>query len=177
MISDAAETLLKGGVVAMRTDTIYGLLALAGNELAVERIYAMKGRDDTKSPIVLIGDIAQLFSQPSAKHLEGLQEFWPGKVSVIMPHSGNYEWLTRGNESIAYRLPDSLELRSLLIRTGPLIAPSANPQGKVPACTIAEARDYFGDKVDMYIDGGKVEDNTPSRLIRFNNDGTHEVLR
>lgn len=75
-------------------------------------------------------------------------------------------------------MPADEGLRELLRQTGPLIAPSANPEGAPPARTISEAEAYFGDGVDIYVDGGEVPlDINPSRLLRLHKDGSKEWLR
>jgi L-threonylcarbamoyladenylate synthase len=167
--------LKKGGIGVVRTDTLYGLVALATNEAAVERIFAIKGRHDTKSPIVLISNMDQLFDPIDNNTKEQLKEFWPGKNSVILPSHRAPGWITRGNQSVAYRLPDSTVLQELIDQVGPIVAPSANPQGEKPAMTIEEAKDYFGDNVDFYVDGGIVTDETPSKLLRLGADGVERL--
>jgi L-threonylcarbamoyladenylate synthase len=166
--------LSEGGIGVLRTDTIYGIVARADDEAAVERVYKVKGRTPSKSPIVLVGSIDQLFETYDKTTLQRLEALWPGKNSVILP-SQNPTWIVRGNASIAYRLPSDKTLRSLLEKTGPLIAPSANPEGKMPAATIDEARAYFADAVDFYVDGGAVTDNAPSKLYRLMDDGLERL--
>jgi L-threonylcarbamoyladenylate synthase len=174
---EVASILNANGVVVLRTDTLYGVLARADNQSAVERVYALKGRDETKSPIVLISDTSQLFDTISDNIANLTNEVWPGKVSVIIPSVDAPEWIRRDNQSVAYRLPDNSALRDLISLTGPLIAPSANPQGQLPAMDINTAIEYFGTSIDLYVDGGIVIDETPSRLIRVGNNGGTEQLR
>lgn len=173
----AIDQLKAGGIGVIRTDTLYGVVAAALNSEAVEKVYVVKGRTPTKSPIVLIGSLDQLIDEYDEATLAHIGELWPGKNSVILPSAHGPEWLTRGNASIAYRLPADKQLRELLEKTGPLIAPSANPEGQLPAKTIQEAYDYFGDTVDFYVDGGAVIDDTPSKLWRLQPDGELERLR
>lgn len=176
--SRVVELLLAGKVGILRTDTLYGVVARADELAAVQSVFAVKGRDDNKSPIVLIGEVEQMFNQPSAVERRLLDDVWPGKVSVILDADEHApEWLTRGNGSIAYRLPADRALRELLQKTGPLIAPSANPQGLAPARTVKEAEKYFGDTVDFYVDGGEVTDLAPSQLLRIDASGEVERLR
>jgi L-threonylcarbamoyladenylate synthase len=78
--------------------------------------------------------------------------------------------------ALAVRIPDDKKLQALLKETGPLLTSSANPPGKKPADTIAEARKYFGDKVDFYSDGGDLSKRQPSTVIRIIDDAV-EVLR
>lgn len=174
---DLITTLLEGGIAILRTDTLYGLVARADDEQAVRRVYQLKDRDERKSPIVLIASVDQLYDTPPPAVAAMMRAEWPGKVSIIEPSTTAPVWLRRENDSVAYRLPDHEALRALLARTGPLIAPSANPEGHVPAMSIEEAYDYFGDRVDIYVDGGRVEDDTPSKLLRVHGDGTVERLR
>lgn len=174
---EIAKLFLAGKIGVVRTDTLYGVLAKADDEHAVQRVYEAKGRSDKKSPIVLISSTNQLFDEVSDEQRELLDDVWPGKVSVILPSLKAPEWIRRGNASVAYRLPDDEKLRVLLEKTGPLIAPSANPQGETPAMTINEAIEYFGDDIDFYVDGGNVIDGTPSTLLRITDSGEVERLR
>lgn len=158
------QTLRQGGVVIMRTDTIYGILALAQNQQAVEHVYTIKHRNADKSPIVLIDSVDQLFDTYDDTVLQLLNERWPGPRSIILPSLRAPEWIQRDNHSVAYRMPNDTTLRELIRQTGPLIAPSANPEGLPPATTIDQAKAYFGDDVAHYIDGGTVTHNVPSEL-------------
>ena len=171
------EILNAGGVGVLRTDTLYGVVARADNEAAVRRVYSLKGRDDDKSPIVLISSIDQLFDDLDEPHAQYVQSVWPGPVSVIVPSHQAPSWIKRGNDSVAYRMPASDELRAMLTQTGPLIAPSANPQGMQPAMNIREAKYYFGDNIDFYIDQGSVQNPEPSQLMRLESDGGVTRLR
>jgi L-threonylcarbamoyladenylate synthase len=84
--------------------------------------------------------------------------------------------------TLAFRLPLSEDLRNLLLQTGPLVAPSANPEGLAPAKNITEAQNYFGppaqagNSVDLYIDGGEIVGKA-SKIIRLNDDGSVVVIR
>lgn len=174
-----AEQLKSGAIGVIPTDTLYGLVCCALNEESVDRVYALRERDVDKPCITLISDLDQLnlFNiVPSSRDREYLSRVWPGKVSVTLPiDATSFPYLHRGKDSLAFRLPNDEALRNLIRQTGPLIAPSANPQGKVPAATIEEARMYFGDRADFYVDGGTLR-SEPSTLIRFDN-GKVVVLR
>lgn len=86
-----------------------------------------------------------------------------------------FRYLHRGTKTLAFRLPRPLWLRRLLQKTGPLVAPSANLEGKSPARTIKEAKKYFGNKIDFYVDGGTLRGRA-SRLIKIDN-GKIKILR
>ncbi len=172
---EVIQDLRNGGVVVLRTDTLYGIVARADNEAAVERVYNVKGRTLSKSPIVLIASLEQMFDEYGPDELARLSSLWPGKNSIILQSTTAPAWIVRDNESVAYRQPDDLALRQLLAETGPLIAPSANPEGSPPAIDIDQAEAYFGGLVDVYVDGGTVTDETPSRLYRMQDTGLERL--
>lgn len=177
-IEELSRSIKDGGVVVLKTDTIYGIVASAKNESSVERIFDIKGRRPNKPLIVLIDNLDQVFEPISSEKLiSRLRDFWPGPYSVIVKTSNSPEWLTRGSGSIAYRMPDDHALRRLIREAGPLVAPSANPEGYEVACDVKEAKDYFGDSVDIYVDDGRVDNPQPSSLISINDDGSVNKLR
>lgn len=158
------QILKMGGIGIMATDTIYGLVASALDKKAVKRVYRVRGRNPDKPCIILISsikDLAKFNIKPNKETLKVLSKYWPGKVSIVI-------------EGMAFRLPKKVSLIKFLKQTGPLIAPSANPEGLPPAKTISEARAYFGDAVDFYSAGRT--NKKPSRLIKIEN-GKEIVLR
>lgn len=95
---------------------------------------------------------------------------------MILPcTSKKFEYLHRGTKTLAFRFPKKKSLVNLLEKTGPLVAPSANPQGLPPASTAKEAKAYFGETVDFYISGGKPR-KKPSKIVRISGGGL-EILR
>jgi L-threonylcarbamoyladenylate synthase len=178
LLDDAVISALKNGdIIVLRTDTLYGVLARANDDRAVEKVYAAKRRSQDKSSIVLISSVDQLYDQPTEAEKQLMESVWPGPNSVIVKGTRAPLWLRRDNGSVAYRLPDYAELQQLIDQVGPLIAPSANPEGHVPATTIQEAIDYFGDSVAVFVDGGIVESAKPSGLYRVNDSGEVEKVR
>ncbi len=168
----ASEILKNDGVVVLPTDTLYGILGSALSKKAVRKIYEIKGRDETKPFIVLVNSFSQLeifgikIDEIKAKILE---KFWPGKVSVILPcQLKKFEYLHLGGKSIAFRMigKRNKNLFKLISLVGPVVAPSVNKQGEKPAETISEARAYFLDKIQSYINVGK-RVSKPSTLIRL----------
>ena len=167
------SVLMNGGIAVIRTDTIYGIVARANDAEAVERVFAAKGRNPEKSCIVLIADPKQAYGDLSSVAYES-----QGPTSILIDAPMAPEWLLRANNMLAHRIPDLPWLKEVISEVGPLIAPSANLEGLAPARTIEEAKAYFGDAVDIYVDGGTVsEDTPPSTLIRINDDGTIDRLR
>ena len=181
--ANLVKTLKDGGVAVMPTDTLYGIVGRAENISAVERIYKIRKRSPEKPCIILIGNIRELekfsiFLLREQKEI--LKQYWFSNskpVSVVLDCSNEkFSYLHRGTKTLAFRLPAEAGLQNLLKQTGPLVAPSANPEGLPPAQTIAEARTYFGDLVDLHIDGGGIKGEA-SKVIKLHKDGTVTVLR
>ncbi|MFZ1735418.1 MAG: L-threonylcarbamoyladenylate synthase [Candidatus Moraniibacteriota bacterium] len=168
--SEAAHLIARGDIGILPTDTLYGFVASARSPHAVERLYRARGRDKRKPCIVLIEQLVDVeyFDVSFSPQVElMLQNFWPGAVSVIFPDiSERFSYLHRGTETLAFRVPDSVELRNFLRKSGPIVAPSANPEGLKPAKTIDEARRYFERSADFFVDGG-ILSGEPSTLVRI----------
>jgi len=179
---DLVRTLQDGGVVVMPTDTIYGILTTALNQESVERLYSVRLRSPDKPCIILIHDISVLENfgiNLSEEELKILQEFstQDKPTSFILDcNNPDLKYLHRGMNSLSFRIPKNDSLREFLRQTGPLIAPSANTEGNPPAQNIEQAKEYFGGKVDLYIDGGEII-GEPSKIIRLYKDGRHIIIR
>lgn len=160
----------KIGVIA--SDTLYGIMGSALLPEVVEKIYELRGRDRKKPLIVLIGDPADLSLfgiSPSPEEKTIMEKYWPGAVTIVLPCAlEKFEYLHRGTGTIAFRVPNNEKLLEILKENGPLVAPSANTEGKEPAHTIEEAKNYFGDTVDFYEDSGELT-GLPSTLIALEN--------
>ena len=170
----------RGGIGVLPTDTIYGLVGSALNRRTVERIYKVRGRNPKKPFIILIGSISDLRRfgiRLAGDYRKLVKRFWPGPVSIIFPcASRKFQYLHRGVKSLAFRLPRDRKFRALLNMTGPLVAPSANPEGKPYSKTIREAQRYFRDRADFYVDGG-AKKKSPSEVVRIGKDGRVVVVR
>ena len=183
------KILKEEGVAVIPTDTLYGIVGRAENQSTVERIYKIRKRSPQKRCIVLIGDIHELekFSiilTDEQKNMlkkywsfDSAQDFQPGPVSVILDCPDNsFSYLHRGTNTLAFRLPAPQELRDLLLKTGPLIAPSANIEALLPAKNITEAQSYFGRQIDLYVDGGEIK-GMASKIIKLHKDGGIDIIR
>lgn len=180
-VNKTIKILKQGGIIVAPTDTIYGVLGSALNKKTVENIYKVRARDKGKPCIVLISSFTQLKNfviEISKEQKKSLETFWPGKVSVVLDcKDKKFSYLHRGTKTIAFRMigPKNKNLHNVIEKFGPLSAPSANPQGLEPAKNISQAKKYFSDKVDLYINGG-TKISKPSTLIRFKG-GEIEILR
>ena len=165
-----AERLRRGGVIAFRTDTFYGLGADPFNQKAVQKILTLKGREEGKPILVLISDrqhLDRLISQRSAGFDLLASRFWPGPLTLIgaaaaeLPHE-----LTAGTKSVGVRLPDDDRVCDLVRACGgALTATSANPSGLPPARTAADVHQHFGEQIELVIDGGATEVDQPSTVV------------
>lgn len=169
-----SRDLQEGSIAVLPTDTLYGLSAHADHDEAVERVYQVKGRDRSKPVITLISrldDLTRFGVVPTDYQRRHLEQVWPGRTSVIFPTmlKSQYHSLHRGTQKLAFRIPADERLREFVSITGPIIAPSANPEGYPPATRVEHALEYFADAVEHYIDDGERAGN-PSELIDLSND-------
>ncbi len=181
MQSPEIVTMLQSGKIGvMPSDTQYGMFCRADNPEAVAKVYQIQNRDEAKQCVVLVASFDEVLEIAGLDRntLLMAEKYWPGPVSVIVPcNKSALPHIALGHGDIAIRIPAYPELQAILTQTGPLMAPSANPQGLKPAETIAEAQNYFGDNADFYVDGGHVGEKLASTIIRFTEDGLVETLR
>lgn len=163
-------------VVVMPTDTVYGLCGIANNQMAVAQLYSLKNREK-KPGTVIASSIEQLVELGFKKrYLTAVEHLWPNPLSIVIPTGLSLSYLDLGVGSIAVRITADEELQKLLEKTGPLLSSSANLPGLEPSTTITEAKRYFGNSVDLYVDGGDRSNSQPSTVIRVVDD-VIEVLR
>lgn len=174
--SAATQLLIEGAIGVIPTDTVYGVVARAHDPQAVTRLYKLKEREG--KPGTLIAASLQQLEELGLKHryLKAVEQYWPGAVSVVIPCGPELTYLHQGKFSLAVRIPDNSEIRALLEQTGPLLTSSANHPGEPTSVTVQQARDYFADGVDFYVDGGDLSNRPPSTVIRIVDDAI-EVLR
>lgn len=176
-MNEASELLLKpAAVIVMPTDTVYGIVARAEDTAAVVRLYGLKRREH-KPGTIIAATIEQLTAVGiKRRYLTAVEQFWPGSISVVIPCGPELAYLHQGTNSLAVRIPKDDALQKMLLKTGALLTSSANQPAHPPANTIAEAKAYFGDEVDGYIDGGDLSIREPSTVIRIVDDAI-EILR
>ena len=166
----AAEAVLRGGVIAFPTDTLYGLGCSLFDVAAVEMVARLKRRDLTHAVISLIPEPDQAFGlalevSPLAGKL--IRACWPGPLSLIFRAGRMVPPGVRGaGGTVALRCPaDPLSLALLQRIGGPVVSSSANISGKPPAETAEEVVGYFGNQLDLILDGGERRGGIPSTLV------------
>ena len=175
-LEKAAAILRNGGLVAMPTETVYGLAADATNDNAVAGIFAAKGRPKFNPLIVHVSDIEMASSYASFSPLaEKLaKKFWPGPLTLVLPRREGCNLsllVSAGLDTVAIRSPAHPVARALLQTVDlPLAAPSANPSGSISPTTAEHVREGLGDKVDMIFDGGACSVGVESTILKVEDD-------
>jgi L-threonylcarbamoyladenylate synthase len=169
-VERALSVLRAGGLVAIPTETVYGLAADASNADAVRRIFAVKGRPAHHPLIVHVGAAAQLgdwaASIPPAAAILA-EACWPGPLTLLMPRAATVlDLVTGGRTSVGVRVPaHPLTLEVLARFGGGLAAPSANRYGRVSPTTADHVRADLGDDVDFVLDGGPCPVGVESTIV------------
>lgn len=182
-IAAAAQILLGGGLVAVPTETVYGLAARADDAAAVARIYTAKGRPDFNPLIVHVA---------STRHARSLahwcerasvlaEKFWPGPLTMVLParmDAGLADAVTAGLPTVALRMPAHPVMQALLGQLPcPLAAPSANRSGGVSPTQADHVRASLEGRIDAVIDGGACARGLESTIVALRADGTWQLLR
>lgn len=187
MLSDeqlqrAAEILKAGGAVGLPTETVYGLAADAENEIAVRRIFAIKGRPSHHPLIVHLADVDAARSwvtsfPPQAELLARL--FWPGPLTLVLPRSSRAsDAVTGGQPTVAIRVPRHPVALAVLSRFGGgIAAPSANRFGGVSPTTAEHVRQDLGAQLELILDGGPSQVGIESTIVDLSSDGGPAILR
>ncbi len=175
VIQDAARVILSGGVVAVPTESFYGLAVHALNERAVERLYAVKGRREDNPVLILIpsmGSLSSYAAEFSEKALKLVDHFWPGGLTIvffaqgILPRS-----LTAGTGKIGIRLSSHPVPTELARAVGaPITGTSANRSGQPPCSTAEEVMEAVGKDIDLILDGGKTPGGKGSTVLDVTTD-------
>jgi L-threonylcarbamoyladenylate synthase len=170
------DSLKHGGVAVIPTDTVYGVVASAHDKDAVARLYALKHRDH-KPGTVVAADVQQLIEIGlKPRYLRAVEHLWPNSLSVEIPLGPELAYLHQDTGRQGFRVVKDKNLLKILRHTGPLLTSSANNPGVPGANTVQEAENYFGDRVDFYVDGGDLSGHAPSTLVRIIDDAI-EVIR
>lgn len=177
-IEQAVEVLRRGGVVAIPTDTVYGLAASLEHPLAVERIFSIKGRSGTKAIPVLISDLDALDRltcdlSDAARRLA--ERHWPGGLTIVVDASDAVpDAVRRDGTTVGVRMPNSADALAIIAASGGALAvTSANRSGGVEARSADEVRNKLGNRVDFVVDGGSTDSAPPSTVV----DATRDEIR
>jgi L-threonylcarbamoyladenylate synthase len=169
-IQHAIDVLRNDGLVAFPTDTVYGLAAPVHNIESINRLYVVKGRNNTKAIAVLLGDSNQLaqvavdLSKPAQKVA---QHFWPGPLTMIVPRHPSLPEILAPLPTIGVRIPNHPVALALLKAAGPLAVTSANISGSDNTLTARQVMKQLKGRIHLIIDGGRTPGGVPSTVIDF----------
>jgi len=159
-IDGAVAALRRGGVIAIPTDTVYGLAAALDRRDALRRIYAIKGRSGDKALPILVAGPEELsrFSREVSPAVRALADaFWPGALTIVVPATADVpSEVTRGGDTVGLRMPD---------HPLALAVTSANRSGGLEARTAEEVHERLGNRVAFVVDGGRSGDGPASTVV------------
>lgn len=178
----AARLLRAGELVAFPTDTVYGLGALFDQEAAVEGIYHVKGRPESKGIPILLASASDLplvvnvgvMGQMAARLASA---FWPGPLTLVLPKNSSIPAAVSRTETVAVRVPEHALTRALIALVGrPLAVTSANHSGQPPTIDPATVRAMLGGRIAAILDGGLAPGGEPSTIVDCSG-GALDILR
>ncbi|HCR36807.1 MAG TPA: threonylcarbamoyl-AMP synthase [Opitutae bacterium] len=180
-LSLVASDLASGAVVALPTETVYGLAADALNPAALKKIFKAKQRPSTDPLIIHIAHLVQAdeLAYTNKDFYILAQTFWPGPLSIILPKKDIVPSLaTADRPTVALRMPKHPAFRTILEKAKcPLAAPSANPFGYISPTTAAHVIDSLGNVIDGVVDGGPCDHGIESTIVNLSNPKHIEILR
>lgn len=182
-IASAAGILREGGLVAVPTETVYGLAARADSDAAVARIYEAKGRPSFNPLIVHVASLeqARALAEFSSEAERLAEEYWPGPLTLVLPRradAGLAEAVTAGLATLALRMPAHPVMRRLLEECSlPLAAPSANRSNFISPTSAEHVLASLDGRIDAVLDGGECERGLESTIAAMRADGSVEILR
>ena len=182
-LDEAVEILRGGGIVAVPTETVYGLAARADSDAAVAAIYRAKGRPSFNPLIVHVPDFeaAKALAETDERAEALAEKLWPGALTLVLPRRRDAELapaVSAGLRTVALRCPAHSLMRALLERCEfPLAAPSANRSGAISPTEPAHVAASLGGTVPLILDGGRCEAGIESTIVALRGDGRWQVLR
>jgi tRNA threonylcarbamoyl adenosine modification protein (Sua5/YciO/YrdC/YwlC family) len=171
----AAEYIQRGELVAIPTDTFYGIACDPFNLAAVERIYRVKGRPETRALPILVNSIDQavmLARDVPDNFFQLVSRFWPGPLTILLDAASHIpRKVTAGTGQVALRWPKSAVVEDLIERVdGPITGTSANISG-LPACSTAQQLlEQMGDRLPLILDAGETSGNLASSIVKLQDD-------
>jgi len=170
VIRQAKRVLIRGGLTACPTESFYALAVDARSEAAVRRLFSVKNRDAGRPVLILIPSLESLndwVRRVPSRASVLIERFWPGGLTLIFEASGRIApLLTGGTGTIGVRL-SSHPIPTALARAvgGPITGTSANPSGRPPCTCAEEVMAYFGERIDLIINGGPTEGGAGSTVL------------
>lgn len=169
-IQQAIDILLNGGVVGIPTDTVYGVAANALDADAVDKVFNLKGREDTSPIPVLVGEVDDLHKygrEVSDEAITLAKVFWPGRLTIVVPKSDIIPLVVSGGlDTVGLRIADHPVPRELVSALGaPITATSANISGTDSLSSAVSVLEQLGSKLDMVFDGGELPPSRPSTVV------------
>jgi len=174
-ISKAAALLREGNIVAIPTETVYGLAGNIYNEQAIRKIFEIKQRP-LFNPLIVhlhsIDQVAELAIDFPDKARQLAETFWPGPLTLLLKKKDSVpDLITAGKDTVAVRIPNHpVTLQLLQQLPFPLAAPSANPFNRISPTKSSHVESYFKDKIPMVLEGGECRKGLESTIIGFDND-------
>jgi len=181
LVAQVVESLQRGEVVALPTDTFYGLAVDPVNLRAVDNIYELKTRARHKPLSLLIADVAQAYEL--ARNIDSdfdrlAERFWPGPLTIVVKAGSKLPLrVTANTGNVALRVPEAPICRAIVSGLGlPITATSANLRG-LPECTYAGCvREQFGDKIPLIVDGGPTARSIATTIVDLSGGGNSWMI-
>ena len=169
-LKQAIDILRNGGVVGIPTDTVYGVAANALDEKAVDKVFDLKGREDTSPIPVLIGQVEDLYRygrEIPDQAIELARAFWPGQMTIVVPKADIIPSVVSGGlDTVGLRIADHPVPRELVSALGaPITATSANISGTDSLSSAKSVLEQLGHSLDMVFDGGELPPSRPSTVV------------
>lgn len=164
----ALKVIRAGGVIALPTDTVYGIACAVKDHQAIRQLYEIKQRDKLKAIPVLVSDLEQAreIASDFNRQAEKLaRQFWPGALTIIVPKKSNLPQELTAYETVGIRMPAHEWLLGLIRSSGPLAATSANLSGATSPATAAEVLEQLDGRIELIIDGGECRGGIPSTVV------------
>ncbi len=182
-VEKVIEALSLGKVLAIKTDTVYGLICDASNIEACDKIYEIKRRERTKPLAIFVKNIDEvkkyvLENELSDDVVRVMEKYWPGPLTIILKKKKQvFDYITNGFDSIGIRIPSDIFLLNVLKNVDfPLAQTSCNISGENEYKDANEIEKKIGSKVDLIVDGGEVKESKASTIITIN-DNIIKVIR
>ncbi|MFZ2061375.1 MAG: L-threonylcarbamoyladenylate synthase [Candidatus Binatus sp.] len=174
-LEDGIAALQAGELVVYPTETFYAIGADAFSSIALRRLFQVKGREPGRPVGLIAADTAMAFSVAREIPIDARRladAFWPGPLTLVLPARDSIAPELAGSDGVGVRVSPNPVARALSAGIGrPITATSANLSGAVPASTLEQARSGLGEKVKVYLEGGKLTAAEPSTVVAVNQTG------